>query len=97
VLHAVRVLEWPIGFTSASTSPTAPTLRVPDPELDESYRHGMRRIFDEVAPLPDWDLSFAEGPTAATLVQLARHADLLVLGSRERAVLGDARVGNIGH
>ena len=57
----------------------------------------MSRIFDEVDPLPGWELSFAEGPTAPVLVQLARLADLLVLGSRERAVLGDARVGDIGH
>lgn len=42
VLHAVRVLERPIGFTSASTSPTAPALRVPDPTLDASSARQSR-------------------------------------------------------
>lgn len=97
VLHGVRVLEWPVGFTSASAARAEPTLVVPDPELDHSYRDGMRRVFDEVDPMPDWELTFAEGPTAPMLVELARSADLLVIGSHERAVSGDARVGDVGH
>jgi nucleotide-binding universal stress UspA family protein len=97
LLRAVRVLEWPIGFTSASTGPDGPTLHVPDAELDHSYRHGMQRVFDEVDPLPGWELTFAEGPTAEVLVELAKQADLLVLGSHEHAVEGDAHVGDIGH
>jgi nucleotide-binding universal stress UspA family protein len=97
VLRAVRVLEWPIGFTSASTGRDGPTLEVSAAELDHSYRHGMQRIFDEVDPLPDWELTFAEGPTALVLVELAAQADLLVLGSHEHADDSDAHVGDIGH
>lgn len=96
VLQAVRVLEWPIGFTSASTGPAGPTLHVPDSELDQTYRHGLSRIFAEADPLPGWTLSFAEGPTAQTLVQLADDAELLVLGSHVRATSGDARTGELG-
>lgn len=97
VLRAVRVLEWPVGFTSTSTGRAGPTMDVPDGELDHSYRHGMQRIFNEVDPLPGWALTFAEGPVAQVLVELAKQADLLVLGSHEHAVAGDARVGDIGH
>ena len=96
VLYAVRVLEWPIGFSATSKAPSGPTLHVPDSELDPSYRNGMTRILDETAPLPGWRLTFAEGPTAPMLVQLAENADLLVLGSRVLASSGDARNGDIG-
>lgn len=97
VLHAVRVLEWPIGFHSASPGGAGPNPHVPDSDLSQSYLDGMRRIFDEVDPLPEWCLTFAEGPTAPMLVQLTEDADLLVIGSREQAVSGDAFAGEIGH
>lgn len=95
-LYAVRVLEWPIGFSATSQAPSGPTLNVPESELDPSYRNGMTRILDETDPLPGWRLTFAEGPTAPMLVQLAENADLLVLGSRVLASSGDARNGDIG-
>lgn len=97
VMCAVRVLEWPIGFHSASPGRAEPTVHVPDSDVGKSYRDGMRRIFDEVDPLPGWCLTFAEGPTAQMLVQLTEDADLLVIGSREHAVTGDVQVGDIGH
>lgn len=96
VLYAVRVLEWPIGFSATSQAPAGPTLHVPESEVDPSYRSGMTRILDEINPLPGWRLAFAEGPTAPMLVQLAENADLLVLGSRVLASSGDARNGDIG-
>lgn len=97
VLCAVRVLEWPVGFHSASQRRPEPTLHVPDSEVGQSYRDGMLRIFDEADPLPDWNLTFAEGPTAQTLVQLAQDADLLVIGSREHAASGSTQAGDTGH
>jgi nucleotide-binding universal stress UspA family protein len=97
VLCAVHVLEWPVGFHGDSSARAKPTPHVPDHEVGQSYRDGMRRIFDDVKPLPEWRLTFAEGPTAPMLVQLAEDADLLVIGSRENAFSGDARTGDTGH
>jgi nucleotide-binding universal stress UspA family protein len=97
VVCAVHVLEWPVGFQSDSPPRAEPTLHVPDAEVAQSYRDGMSRIFDEVEPLPAWRLTFAEGPTAQMLVQLVEDADLLVIGSRENAFSGDARIGDTGH
>lgn len=96
-LFAVRVLEWPVGFREDSTGHDDPVPHVPDTEVGRSYRRGMRRIFDEVDPRPEWRLGFAAGPTAAMLVHLVEDAELLVIGSRERAATGQAQAGGIAH
>lgn len=97
MLWAVRVLEWPVGFDDATPGRAEPTLHVPDFEVGQSYRDGMRSIFEEVHPRPEWQLTFAEGPTAKMLVWLAEDADLLVIGSREHSVSGHSIAGDIGH
>ena len=97
-LRAVHVLEWPIGLTDGGprTGP-AEVLHLPDSAVDASYRSGMSRFFHEVDPLDAWELHFAEGDLGQVLVRLADDAELLVLGSRERATGGRVLAGGISH
>jgi len=97
-LRAVHVLEWPIGLDRAG-SRVGPeeVLRLLDSEVNPSYRSGMRRVFEEVEPLPHWQLHYAEGKLAEVLVRLAEEAQLLVIGSRESAVSGRALTGGLSH
>jgi len=97
-LRAVHVLVWPIGLDGGG-SRTGPdqVLHLSGSDVNASYRSGMRRVFDEVEPLPDWQLHFAEGDAAEVLVRLADDAQLLVVGSRENAVSGRVRAGGVSH
>jgi nucleotide-binding universal stress UspA family protein len=97
-LHAVHVLEWPIGL-DGDGSMTGPgeVLRLSDSDVNASYRSGMTRVFEEVEPLPHWQLHFAAGDVAEILVRLADDAELLVIGSREHAASGRVLAGAISH
>jgi nucleotide-binding universal stress UspA family protein len=97
-LRAVHVLEWPIGLSGGGsrTGPTE-TLHLPNHEVEAAYRNGMTRVFDEARPLEHWQLHFAEGDLAQSLVRLAEDAQLLVIGSRERETSGRALAGGISH
>lgn len=93
-LYAVHVLEWPVGLTGSGGP--AEVLLLRDADVDPSYRHGMRRVF-EVDPQPEWTLNFSEGDTAEVLVRIAQDAELLVIGSREHAASGRTLAGGISH
>jgi nucleotide-binding universal stress UspA family protein len=97
-LRAVHVLEWPIGLDSAG-SRTGPeeVLHLVDSEVNPAYRSGMARVFHEVEPEAHWQLHYAEGNLAEVLVRLADDAQLLVIGSRERAVSGHLMTGGLSH
>jgi nucleotide-binding universal stress UspA family protein len=97
-LRAVHVLEWPIGLDRAG-SRTGPeeVLHLDDSEVNPAYRSGMSRVFQEVEPQPHWQLHYAEGHLAEVLVRLAADAQLLVIGSRERAASGQVMTGGLSH
>lgn len=57
----------------------------------------MTRVFEEIEPLPDWQLRFAGGDMAEVLVRLADDAQILVIGSREHAASGRVLAGGISH
>lgn len=94
-LQAVHVLQWPVGLSGLSGP--AEVLLLKDAEVDPSYRHGMKRVFDEVDPPPEWSLNFSEGDTAEVLIRIAQEAELLVIGSREHAASGRTLAGGISH
>jgi len=97
-LRAVHVLEWPIGLDRAG-SRVGPeeVLRLAESEVNPSYRSGMKRVFDEVEPWPQWELHYAEGRRAEVLVRLGDDAQVLVIGSREHAASGRALAGGLSH
>ena len=96
-LRAVHVLEWPVGLAEESAGEPAEVDHLPDSAVEPAFRHGMRRVFDEVDPLSEWQLHFAEGDTAQMLIRLAAAAELLVIGSREHDTSGRVLAGGISH
>jgi nucleotide-binding universal stress UspA family protein len=81
-LRAVHVLEWPIGLTTSAVQ-AGTRLHVPEHDVAEPYRRGMRRVFDDTTSPQGSMLQFAQGDPAYVLVRLSASADLLVLGTRE--------------
>ena len=96
-LRAVHVLEWPVGLAEEAAGEPAEVVQLPDSAVEKAFRHGMRRVFDEVDPLSEWQLHFAEGDTAQMLIRLAAEAELLVIGSREHDTSGRSLAGGISH
>jgi nucleotide-binding universal stress UspA family protein len=94
-LRAVHVLEWPVGLTALDAPAEVLVLR--DADVDLSYRRGMRRVFHEVHPPPEWTLTFSTGRPADILVRMAQEAELLVIGSREHSASGRTLAGGISH
>lgn len=81
-VRAVHVIDWPIGIEAFGSVDTKEEGRLPEKKVSVPYRRGIRRVFEEVAPDPDWQLQFAEGDAASVLVTEAVGADLLVIGAR---------------
>jgi nucleotide-binding universal stress UspA family protein len=81
-VRAVHVIDWPIGIEAFGSVEVDEEGRLPEEKVSGPYRRGIRRVFDEAAPEPSWQLQFAEGDTASVLVAEAIGADLLVIGAR---------------
>ena len=81
-VRAVHVIDWPIGIEAFGSVEIEEEGRLPAEKVSAPYRRGIRRVFEEVAPDPDWQLQFAEGDAASVLVAEAAGADLLVIGAR---------------
>ena len=98
VLRAVHVVDWPYGLDeSAVAFPETAGLLLTHDEIETLYRHRITRIFDEIHPRPDWLIQFAQGQPGPVLVRQARHARLLVVGTREHIGLERLLVGSISH
>ncbi|HKN42526.1 MAG TPA: universal stress protein, partial [Propionibacteriaceae bacterium] len=86
VLRAVHALDWPYGASSTESrhqiNPIEPT------RVDDSYRDAITGVFEAVSPSPDWVLEFVHGYAGESLVFLSKHAELLVVGTREHVGLG---------
>jgi nucleotide-binding universal stress UspA family protein len=81
-VRAVHVIDWPIGIEAFGSTETDDDGRLPEEKVSAPYRRGIRRVFDEEFPEPDWQLQFAEGDAGSMLVAEAADADLLVIGTR---------------
>jgi nucleotide-binding universal stress UspA family protein len=79
---AVHVIDWPIGIEAFGSVEVDQDGRLPEEKVSAPYRRGIRRVFEEASPEPDWQLQFAEGDAAEVLVAEASDADLLVIGTR---------------
>ena len=95
VLRAVHALDWPYGASSTESrhqiNPIEPT------RVDDSYRDAITAVFEAVSPSPDWVLEFVHGYAGESLVFLSKHAELLVVGTREHVGLGRLLVGSVSH
>ncbi len=66
-------------------------------ELRELAEGEIRSIFDSLAPEPQWRLEFWGGSIGPTLVDQARGADLLVIGTREHTGIDRVLSGSVSH
>ena len=81
-VRAVHVIDWPIGIEAFGSIEVGEDGLLPEEKVSAPYRRGIRRVFEEAAPDPGWQLQFAEGDTGPVLVAEAADADLLVIGTR---------------
>jgi nucleotide-binding universal stress UspA family protein len=81
-VRAVHVIDWPIGVEAFGSVEVDEDGHLPEEKIRGTYRRGIRRVFEEAAPEPGWQLQFAEGETGPVLIAEAADADLLVIGTR---------------
>jgi nucleotide-binding universal stress UspA family protein len=96
-LHAVHVLRYDFGapVTWAPGLLGAPHT-VPQ-SVFELAKLSIHQLFDSVSPEPSWMLTFLEGPAGHEIVQHARNAQLLVIGTREHRGMERLLVGSVSH
>jgi nucleotide-binding universal stress UspA family protein len=97
-VRAVHVIDWPIGIEAFGSVEVSEDGHLPEEKVSGSYRRGIRRVFEEASPEPDWQLQFVEGDTGPVLIAEAADADLLVIGTRSNPdwTIGDA-AGPVAH
>jgi nucleotide-binding universal stress UspA family protein len=81
-VRAVHVIDWPIGIEAFGSIEVNEDGHLPEEKVSGSYRRGIRRVFEEALPEPEWQLQFVEGDTGPVLIAEAADADLLVIGTR---------------
>jgi nucleotide-binding universal stress UspA family protein len=95
---AVTSEYWPVGIGMASSGVAAPTR---EQVVDAVQREAEQLVTDVVgernatAARVDVRVRAVPGPPAATLIQQARGADLLVVGHRGRGGFASATLGSV--
>jgi nucleotide-binding universal stress UspA family protein len=97
VLRAVHVLDWPYGANDTASPSSRGRRNLTFEEAQEAYVASITKVFDDIAPRPDWLIQFATGEPGPVLVRQSRDAQLLVVGTREHVGLGRLLVGSISH
>ena len=97
VLRAVHVLDWPYGANDTASASSRDRRNLTLEKAQAAYIASITRVFDDIAPRPDWLIQFAKGEPGPVLVRQSRDAQLLVVGTREHVGLGRLLVGSISH
>jgi len=66
-------------------------------ELRDLAEGEIRSVFESLAPEPQWRLEFWGGSIGPTLIDQARGADLLVIGTREHTGIDRLLSGSVSH
>ena len=97
VLRAIHVLDWPYGPRDTTfNAPRRNASRNFD-EAQAAYLADITKVFDDIAPRPDWLVQFAKGEPGPVLVRESRDSQALVIGTREHVGLGRMLSGSISH
>ena len=97
VLRAIHVLDWPYGPSDKTfDAPRRNASRTFD-EAQAAYLADITKVFDDIAPRPDWLIQFAKGEPGPVLVRESRDSQALVIGTREHVGLGRLLSGSISH
>ena len=66
-------------------------------ELRDEVEGEIRSAFNSLAPDPNWRLEFWGGSIGPTLVDQAKQADLLIIGTREHTGFDRVLSGSVSH
>jgi len=66
-------------------------------ELKDEIESQIKSVFDALGPEPGWRLEFWGGSIGPTLVDQAKQADLLVIGTREHTGVDRVLSGSVSH
>jgi nucleotide-binding universal stress UspA family protein len=97
VLRAIHVLDWPYGANDTASPAPRDGRNLTFEKAQAAYLASITKVFDDIAPRPDWLIQFATGEPGPVLVRQSRDAQLLVVGTREHVGLGKLVVGSISH
>lgn len=97
ILRAIHVLDWPYGPNVTASAGQRDAMNLTFEKAQAAYLTSITKVFDDIAPRPDWLIQFATGEPGPVLVRQSRDAQLLVVGTREHAGLGRLLVGSISH
>jgi nucleotide-binding universal stress UspA family protein len=97
VLRAIHVLGWPYGPREATFDAQAGSANVTLDQAQATYLAGITKVFNDIAPRPDWLIEFAKGAPGPVLVRESRDSQALVIGTREHVGLGRLLSGSISH
>jgi nucleotide-binding universal stress UspA family protein len=95
-VRAIHVLDWPYG-PSDTVEATGTRASLTFDESQARYLASITRVFDGIAPRPDWLIQFATGEPGPVLVKQSINSQLLVVGTREHVGLGRLLTGSISH
>jgi nucleotide-binding universal stress UspA family protein len=96
-LHVVHVLRYDFGAPVTWALGLLGAPHTVSESVAELAELSVRQLFDSVLPAPSWTLTFLEGPAGPEIVQHARNAQLLVIGTREHRGLERLMVGSVSH
>jgi nucleotide-binding universal stress UspA family protein len=96
-LHAVHVLRHDFGAPVTWAPGLLGAPHTVSESVFELAKLSVRQLFDSVLPAPSWTLTFLDGPAGQEIVQHARNAQLLVIGTREHRGLERLMVGSVSH
>jgi nucleotide-binding universal stress UspA family protein len=96
-LHAVHVLRYDFGAPVTWAPGLLGSPHTVSQSVFELAKLSMRQLFDSVLAEPSWKLTFLEGPAGQEIVQYARNAQLLVIGTREHRGMERLLVGSVSH
>lgn len=94
-LEAAHVIGYDAQPTAAWAGTIPSLVYSDDTHAADRNRRNIVAMFDDVQPEPTWDLTFAQGPAAEFLVEHARTAHLLVVGTGEHRGITRALIGSI--
>ena len=80
-LEVVAAWTYPTPVLLVPVAPDPPQVKTLRKDAREMIEHALEKVADDVAGL-DVDLRVVEGDTSAVLLERAKGADLLVVGSR---------------
>jgi nucleotide-binding universal stress UspA family protein len=68
-----------------------------DTQSRDVVRRELEAIFAASVPEPDWQLDFLDGQVGTVLLEQARHARMLVIGTREHVGVDRVVHGSVSH